>query len=81
MNAIMNKNTHDISGSSLYTTHFPCNECAKLIIQARIREVIYLNHKKPQDPIYVASTMLLDTAGVKHRKFLGERESVLIRLA
>lgn len=48
MNAIMNKNTHDISGSTLYTTHFPCNECAKLIVQARITQVVYLHHKKPK---------------------------------
>ncbi|XP_022650011.1 deoxycytidylate deaminase-like isoform X2 [Varroa jacobsoni] len=70
MNAIMNKNTHDISGSTLYTTHFPCNECAKLVVQAQIK----------QDPIYVASSFLLDTAGVRYRQFQGERTELVINL-
>jgi len=81
MNAIMNKNTHDISGSTMYTTHFPCNECSKLIVQSRIKRVVYLHHKKPQDPIYVASSFLLDTAGVKCKKFEAEKSSIAIDLS
>eukprot|EP00891_Asterochloris_glomerata_P005638 jgi/Astpho2/5638/e_gw1.00079.172.1_t len=41
MNAILNKNTASITGAKIYVTMFPCNECAKLLIQAGIREVIY----------------------------------------
>jgi len=41
MNAIMNKNSASVAGGSLYVTMYPCNECAKLIIQAGIKEVVY----------------------------------------
>eukprot|EP00959_Pyramimonas_sp_CCMP1952_P132273 2765629-Pyramimonas_sp.AAC.1 len=33
MNAIMNKNAASLAGASIYVTMYPCNECAKLIIQ------------------------------------------------
>lgn len=41
MNAILNKNQAECSGSTIYTTLYPCNECAKLIIQSGIENVIY----------------------------------------
>lgn len=41
MNAILNKNTTDVKGCTIYVALFPCNECAKLIIQVTI---IYINH-------------------------------------
>ena len=40
-NALLNKNTATVEGASVYVTMFPCNECAKLLIQAGIREVVY----------------------------------------
>lgn len=40
-NALLNKNDSNTAGSSMYVTMFPCNECAKLLIQAGIVEVIY----------------------------------------
>lgn len=40
-NALLNKNTASVEGASVYVTMFPCNECAKLLIQAGIREVVY----------------------------------------
>ncbi|TYZ59731.1 hypothetical protein PybrP1_003419 [[Pythium] brassicae (nom. inval.)] len=33
MNAILNKNSTDVKGCTIYVALFPCNECAKLIIQ------------------------------------------------
>ena len=41
MNAILNKNQAECSGSTIYTTLYPCNECAKLIIQSGIENVIH----------------------------------------
>ena len=41
MNAILNKNQYDIRGCRLYCTNFPCNECAKMIIQSGITRVTY----------------------------------------
>ena len=47
MNAIMNKNSQSLRGATLYVTMYPCNECAKLIIQSGIREVVYFEGKLP----------------------------------
>ena len=49
MNAIMNKNSASVAGGSLYVTMYPCNECAKLMIQAGIREVVYCEGKLKND--------------------------------
>ena len=45
MNAILNKNSADVERCSIYVALFPCNECAKMIIQSGIKEVIYLSDK------------------------------------
>jgi len=66
-NAILNS-TVDLAGSRIYVTLFPCNECAKLIIQSGIKEVIYLEHKYPQDPVFIASERLFKLANIKIRK-------------
>lgn len=66
-NAILNSSV-DLAGSRIYVTLYPCNECAKLIIQSGIKEVIYLEHKYPEDPIFIASKRLFDMAKIKVRK-------------
>ena len=45
MNAIMNKNAQSLRGATLYVTMYPCNECAKLVIQSGITEVVYFEGK------------------------------------
>lgn len=73
-NAILNANTDKMTGQRIYVTMFPCNECAKLVIQAGLVEVIYCEfkgppYKRPQDRIcYEASKRLLSLAGVKLRQ-------------
>ncbi len=66
-NAILNS-TVDLANARMYVTLFPCNECAKLIIQSGIKEVIYLEHKYPNDKIFIASQKLFDLAHVKVRQ-------------
>ena len=70
MNAIMNKNAQNLDGASLYVTMYPCNECAKLVIQSGIKEVVYFEGKdvpgddvpgddpktKKQNPVHAAPT-------------------------
>lgn len=68
MNAIMNcvllpKNC------TIYVTLFPCNECAKLIIQSGIKKVIYLNSKYETKESTIASKKLLDLAKISYSKF------------
>ena len=67
LNAILNKNTADIKDCTIYVALFPCNECAKLIIQSGIRECIYVSDKYHDIPEMIASRRLLDLAGVKYR--------------
>eukprot|EP00249_Psilotum_nudum_P008801 c21514_g1_i2 orf=574-1476(-) len=68
VNAILNKNHASAAGQRLYVTMFPCNECAKIIIQAGVAEVVYYIDKirnTASDSAYVASRRLLSLAGVK----------------
>jgi len=37
MNAVLNRNAADVTDCRMYVALFPCNECAKIIIQAGIR--------------------------------------------
>jgi len=66
-NAILNA-TVPLDGSRMYVTLFPCNECAKLIIQSGIREIIFLSDKYEGTDADVAAKRLLKAAGVTWRK-------------
>lgn len=66
-NAILNS-TVDLDGSKIYVTLFPCNECAKLIIQSGIKEVIFLNEKYQGTDVDIASKRLFEAAKVTYRK-------------
>ncbi len=68
LNAILNNIGIDLEGCKIYTALFPCNECAKAIIQAGIKEVIYLSDKYAGNDVFKASKRMLDTAFVKYRK-------------
>ncbi|KAB2609121.1 deoxycytidylate deaminase-like [Pyrus ussuriensis x Pyrus communis] len=70
VNAILNTNHASAAGQRLYVTMFPCNECAKIIIQSGVAEVIYFVEKRLNNPdvAYIASHKLLSLAGVKVRK-------------
>lgn len=64
LNAILNSKT-SLEGARLYVTLFPCNECAKAIIQAGISEVLYVSDKYADTDIIRASKKMLTTSGVK----------------
>jgi len=67
-NAIYNANAQT-EGCKVYCTLFPCNECAKTIIQNGIKEVIYLSDKYHESPAAVASRKMFDLAGVSCRHY------------
>ena len=67
-NAVYNSNTKT-DGCKLYCTLFPCNECAKTIIQNGIVEVIYMSDKYHDQDIWKASRKMFDLAGVSYRKY------------
>lgn len=71
-NAILNtRNGSALNGCSIYVTLFPCNECAKAIIQTGIKEVIYLDNKYENSVETQASLKMLSLAGIKIRKYDG----------
>ena len=77
LNAILNNIGMDLQGCKIYTALFPCNECAKAIIQSGITEVIFLSDKYDGSETSRASKKMLDSAGVTYRKvstFLGKIE-------
>jgi dCMP deaminase len=67
-NAVYNANS-STKNCKLYCVLFPCNECAKTIIQNGIREIIYEDDKYHDTPACVASRKLFDLAGVKYRLY------------
>ncbi len=67
-NAIYNAN-QTVRGCKLYCTLFPCNECAKTIIQNGIVEVIYESDKYNQVDAFVASRRMLEAAGISLRQY------------
>lgn len=69
LNAILNYRGGSLEGSKVYVSLFPCNECAKALIQAGIREVIYDSDKYKNMPSSIASRRMLDAAGVKYRQY------------
>lgn len=69
INAILNSGGRDVRGSRVYVTLFPCNECAKAIIQSGIKEIIYRSDKYSDSMATLAAKRMLDSAGVKCRKF------------
>lgn len=66
-NAILNSTT-SLKGGSIYVSLFPCNECAKKIIQSGIKEVVFLSDKYSGTPTDIASKRMLSAAGVTTRK-------------
>lgn len=69
LNAILNYRGGSLEGSKLYVSLFPCNECAKAIIQAGIKEVIYDSDKYNNTPSCIASRKMLNAAGVTFRRY------------
>lgn len=65
LNAILNSIKSDLKGATIYVGLFPCNECAKAIIQSGIKHIIYLSDKYGDSDIFLASKRLLNSAGVK----------------
>lgn len=69
LNAILNYRGGSLDGATLYVTLFPCNECAKAIIQAGIKQIVYDCDKYADTPSVLASKRMLTTAGVKLRRY------------
>lgn len=80
LNAILNYSGGSLAGAKLYVSLFPCNECAKAIIQSGIREVIYDSDKYAKTPGVIASKKMFDAAGVKYSQYKGAKRDIKIHL-
>ncbi|MDA3835224.1 MAG: dCMP deaminase family protein [Spirochaetales bacterium] len=78
LNAILNSISRDLRGSSIYVALFPCNECAKAIIQSGIREVVYLSDKYAHSDIVKASKRMMDQAGLSYRQLVLKDRQITI---
>ena len=81
LNAILNANGRDLRGSRLYVALFPCNECAKAIIQAGVKVVLYLSDKYASTAATRASKRMLDSAGVTYRQLHPSTKEIVLDLA
>lgn len=80
LNAILNTRGKSLQGSRIYVALFPCNECAKAIIQAGIKEVIYLSDKYRDTPLTKASRKMLESAGVILTKSKPTKAQIVLNL-
>lgn len=79
LNAILNCPT-SVRGAKVYVTLFPCNECAKAIIQSGIKEVIYMCDKYADTDSVKASKIMFDNCGVIYRKYEMVGKDIVISL-
>jgi dCMP deaminase len=81
MNAVMNKNQQDITGCSIFTTLFPCNECAKILIQSGIKEVVFLSDSKAGQTSMRVSRKMLQATRVVVREHIPTRSPLVVPLS
>ena len=79
-NAILNYNGSGLKGSKVYVTLFPCNECAKAIIQKGISEIIYMSDKYADTDSTRASKRMLEAAGVKLRLYEPANKEIKLKI-
>ena len=80
LNAILNYRGGSLEGAKLYVTLFPCNECAKAIIQAGIKTIVYGDDKYEHTPSVLASKRMLDAAGVRYYRYQKTGREIQIKL-
>lgn len=78
LNAILNNSGASLVDCKIYVALFPCNECAKAIIQCGIKEVVYLSDKYAHTTSVKASKRMFSAAGVKMTQIIPSRDNVLI---
>ena len=76
-NAILNtRNGSSLKGCTLYVTLFPCNECAKAIVQTGIKKIVYLDDKYHDTLFTQASRKMLQLAGVELEEYKGRFKEI-----
>ncbi|XP_051169006.1 uncharacterized protein LOC127286569 [Leptopilina boulardi] len=70
VNAILNRNSENLKNCTIYVALFPCNECAKIIIQSGIKKILFLSDKKAHKVGTIASKKMLDAAKVEYKQYV-----------
>lgn len=78
INAILNKISIELKECILYVALFPCNECAKVIIQSGIKEIVYMSDKQAVKNHTIAAKRMFDHVGIKYRQFLPKKSKIVI---
>ena len=78
LNAILNAGGKSLVGSRIFVSLFPCHECAKAIIQAGVKEVVYLSDKYNGTESDTASKRMLNAAGVKLTKLKPTKAQIVL---
>ncbi len=69
LNAILNYRGGSLEGAKIYVSLFPCNECAKAIIQCGIKTIVYDSDKYADTASVKASKRMFDAAGVRYYQY------------
>ena len=77
VNAILNSISGMLNGCSMYVRLFPCNECAKIIIQSGIKKIIYLSDKYAETDQVKAAKKMFDLSGITYRKINIQRKIII----
>ena len=80
LNAILNYRGGSLVGAKIYVSLFPCNECAKAIIQSGIKTVVYDDDKYSQTPSTRASKNMFDAAGVRYYQYTRSGRAIKITI-
>lgn len=80
LNAILNYRGGSLEGAKIYVSLFPCNECAKAIIQAGIKTIVYASDKYAQTDSTKASKRMLDAAGVRYYQYTNTDRTIELKL-
>lgn len=80
LNAILNYRGGSLEGAKIYVTLFPCNECAKAIIQCGIKKVIFDDNKYEDTSSVKASERMFKSAGVEVEQYSRSNEKIKIDL-
>lgn len=80
LNAILNRPTVSLKNARIYVSLFPCNECAKAIIQSGIKEVVYWQDKYADTDGVKASKKMFRLAGVAIRQYEPTDREITIKL-
>ena len=80
LNAILNSSFGSLGGCTLYVTLFPCNECAKAIIQSGIKRVVYKCNKYADTDSVKASCILFDKCGVSVEEYQSSGKDIVLSM-